>query len=138
MITTTMTRRKALKLMFGSSLAMPFCMGMSSAGKNLLEKPEKKKTNVLFIMVDDLNSAVGFLGDKTAKTPNMDRLAEQGTVFANAHCQAPICNPSRTSFMRRHVVVFRQDGQRRGAHLLRPGHPLTTSHCAARSCLTVP
>ena len=56
-----------------------------------------EKPNVLFIMVDDLNADVGFLGDETAKTPNMDRLAEQGTVFANAHCQAPICGPSRNS-----------------------------------------
>ena len=59
----------------------------------------QQKPNVLFIMVDDLNADVGFLGDETAKTPNMDRLAEQGTVFANAHCQAPICGPSRNSLL---------------------------------------
>ena len=58
-----------------------------------------EKPNVLFIMVDDLNADVGFLGDETAKTPNMDWLAEQGTVFANAHCQAPICGPSRNSLL---------------------------------------
>ena len=29
----------------------------------------------------------------------MDRLARRGTLFANAHCQAPLCNPSRTSFL---------------------------------------
>lgn len=55
--------------------------------------------NVLFIMVDDLNTDVGFLGDADAKTPCMDRLAEQGTVFENAHCQAPICGPSRNSLL---------------------------------------
>lgn len=56
--------------------------------------------NILFIIVDDLNDWVGALGGHPqAKTPNLDRLARQGTVFTNAHCQAPICHPSRISFM---------------------------------------
>ena len=49
-----------------------------------------EKPNVLFIMVDDLNSAVGFLGDKTAKTPNMDRLAREGMRFEYAHVNADL------------------------------------------------
>ena len=49
-----------------------------------------EKPNVLFIMVDDLNSAVGFLGDKTAKTPNMDRLAREGIRFEYAHVNADL------------------------------------------------
>lgn len=32
-------------------------------------------------------------------TPNIDRLAQKGTLFTNAHCQAPICGPSRASIM---------------------------------------
>lgn len=55
--------------------------------------------NVLFIAVDDLNTEVGFLGDAHAKTPNMDRLAEQSTVFSRAYCQSPICGPSRSSLL---------------------------------------
>ncbi len=58
------------------------------------------RPNVLFIAIDDLNDWVGFLdGHPQAKTPNMDRLANRGVVFSNAHCQAPICNPSRVSLM---------------------------------------
>ncbi len=61
---------------------------------------EQAKPNVLFIAVDDLNDWVGaFGGHPLAKTPNMDRLAARGTVMLNAHCQAPLCNPSRTSLM---------------------------------------
>jgi arylsulfatase A-like enzyme len=53
-----------------------------------------------FIAIDDQNDWVGPLGGHPlAKTPNMDRLARRGTVMANAHCQAPLCNPSRTSLM---------------------------------------
>ncbi|PHS13205.1 MAG: choline-sulfatase [Blastopirellula sp.] len=56
--------------------------------------------NVLFIVIDDLNDWVGCLDSHPqVKTPNIDALADRGTLFSNAHCQAPICNPSRTSVM---------------------------------------
>jgi len=62
-------------------------------GRTVAEKP-----NVLFIAIDDLNDWVGCLeGHPNAKTPNIDRLAKQGVLFENAHCQAPICGPSRAS-----------------------------------------
>lgn len=58
------------------------------------------RPNVLLITVDDLNDWVGCLGGHPqARTPNLDRLAERGVLFTNAHCNAPICNPSRVSFM---------------------------------------
>ena len=58
------------------------------------------RPNVLFIVVDDLNDWVSPLGGHPqAKTPNFDRLAARGVTFTSAHCQAPMCNPSRTSFM---------------------------------------
>ena len=61
---------------------------------------EDPSPNVLFIAVDDLNDWVGCLdGHPQTQTPNIDRLAASGTLFSNAHCQAPICNPSRTSVM---------------------------------------
>ncbi len=56
--------------------------------------------NVLFIAIDDLNDWVGCLeSHPQVKTPHIDALAERGTLFTNAHCQAPLCNPSRTSVM---------------------------------------
>ena len=58
------------------------------------------RPNVLFIAIDDLNDWVGCLeGHPQVKTPNIDRLASRGVLFANAHCQAPICMPSRTSLL---------------------------------------
>ena len=54
--------------------------------------------NVLFIAVDDLNDyALGLNPDFRASTPHMDQLAERGMLFTNAHCAAPVCNPSRAS-----------------------------------------
>ena len=59
----------------------------------------KTRPNVLFIAVDDWNGWVGCLGNKQAKTPNVDRLANRGLVFTNAHCVAPVCNPSRVAVL---------------------------------------
>ena len=60
----------------------------------------EKKPNILFIAIDDQNDWIGCLGGHPqAKTPHIDQLAAQGTVFLNAHCQTPLCNPSRTSLM---------------------------------------
>lgn len=54
--------------------------------------------NVLFISIDDLNDWVGcYGGHPQVQTPNIDALARRGVTFTNAHCQAPICNPSRVS-----------------------------------------
>lgn len=57
------------------------------------------RPNVLFIAIDDLNDWVGPLGDEQAKTPNLDRLAERGMTFTNAHSPSMVCNPSRTAIM---------------------------------------
>jgi choline-sulfatase len=58
------------------------------------------RPNVLLIVIDDLNDWVGPLaGHPQVRTPHMDRLAERGTTFTNAHAQSPLCNPSRTSFL---------------------------------------
>jgi choline-sulfatase len=59
-----------------------------------------ERPNVLLLVIDDLNDWVGCLGGHPeARTPKIDGLARQGTLFANAHCQAPLCNPSRTSLL---------------------------------------
>ncbi len=56
--------------------------------------------NVLFIAIDDLNDWIGCLGGHPgAITPNLDRLAKRGVLFTNAHCAAPLCNPSRAALM---------------------------------------
>jgi arylsulfatase A-like enzyme len=53
------------------------------------------RPNVLIIVVDDMNDWVGCLGGHPdVKTPNIDRLAQRGMLFTNAHVAAPVCNPS--------------------------------------------
>ena len=68
-----------------------------TSGTKDVEPP--KKLNVLFIIADDLNCALGAYGDPLVKTPHLDNLAQQGVLFENAHVQYPLCGPSRVSIM---------------------------------------
>jgi len=72
----------------------------------LREMGEEARPNVLFIIVDDLNLAIGAYQDvmsrrqyATSVTPNIDRLAAQGARFDSAYVQNPLCHPSRSSFL---------------------------------------
>jgi len=58
-----------------------------------------KPTNLLFILSDEHNKRVlGCYGHSMINTPNLDRLAAQGTRFTNAYTNCPICVPARASF----------------------------------------
>lgn len=73
--------------------------GLAVFGAVRLDAAEEQgRPHVLLIMIDDLNDWVGFLGGHPqVQTPNMDRLARRGIVFANAHCASPLCCPSRAA-----------------------------------------
>lgn len=58
------------------------------------------RPNVLLIMCDQLRADhVGFGGSPHIRTPHLDRLAQSGTVFTNAHVANPICMPNRASLI---------------------------------------
>src|SRR5262245_15195056 len=79
------------------ALALAAVLGPVGGLASRADEP-RGRPNVLFIVADDLNDWVGFLGGHPQiKTPHLDRLARRGVVFANAHCAAPLCSPSRAA-----------------------------------------
>ncbi|MEM6915969.1 MAG: sulfatase [Verrucomicrobiota bacterium] len=87
-----MNRKLVLIFLFLGGLA-PTLLSEDSA--STADRP-----NVLFIAVDDLRDWVGHLeGHPNSQTPNIDRIARRGVSFSNAHCSAPLCNPSRISLL---------------------------------------
>lgn len=80
--------------------ALMFASTSFSCFSNTADPLPEKKPNILFIAIDDMNDWTGFLGGHPqAITPNLDKIAERGILFTNAHCSAPGCSPSRNSLL---------------------------------------
>ena len=61
---------------------------------------EPRKPNIIFILSDDLAQGdLGCYGQKLIQTPNLDRMAKEGTRFTQGYCGTSVCAPSRTSLM---------------------------------------
>lgn len=57
------------------------------------------KPNVLWLVSEDNSPYIGVYGDKLARTPNIDKLAETGVVYDHAFACAPVCAPSRNTII---------------------------------------
>jgi len=79
----------------GASIFIPFCAGAQGNITN-----ESKQPNVIIILADDVGYGdLGFNGKPTIKTPNVDKLAENGVRFTDAHAVAATSTPSRYSLL---------------------------------------
>ena len=70
-------------------------IGCHSAKNTIVDE----RPNVLFIAVDDLRPELGVYGNNIVKSPNIDRLAREGTLFTQHYVQVPTCGASRYSLM---------------------------------------
>ena len=89
------TRREFLKsfgFVAGSAVGLPALLSSKAAGRG----SGKKRPNIIFIMTDDHAShALSCYGSKINKTPNLDRIANEGMLFKNSFCTNSICAPCR-------------------------------------------
>jgi len=62
--------------------------------------PDDPRPNILFILTDDQRwDALGAYGNRDIRTPNLDRLAASGALFTAGYVSAPLCCPSRATFL---------------------------------------
>lgn len=91
-------RREFLKVCGGVAaglVAAPCSNNISAAVSKKLKRP-----NILFIFSDDhSNNTISAYGSRINKTPNIDRIAEEGAIFTNSFCTNSICQPSRASIL---------------------------------------
>jgi arylsulfatase A-like enzyme len=95
-------RRSFLQLAAGASVG---AMGLGSAclAQTAARGPipgSGEKPNIIWIMADDMGYGdAGVYGQKLIKTPNIDKLASEGTRFTQVYAGAPVCAPSRCCLM---------------------------------------
>ena len=88
-------RRQALRLMAGISSA-----AWVGGCADVQIQQSRQRPNLLFILADDLHvRGLGIQGNQEVYTPNLDRLAREGTRFTQAHVSNPICTPSRAALL---------------------------------------
>jgi len=87
-----------------------------------MTKSTAKRPNIIIFMPDEMRAdSLGCYGNVVSKTPNFDRLAREGTLFANCHVQFPVCGASRCSMMTGWPASVR--GHRSLYYFLRPNEP---------------
>lgn len=110
---------------FNSTVGVVSLASMAALGTSCNKTPEKP--NVIIIYADDLGYGdVSCYGATSVNTPNIDRLAQQGLKFTNAHCTSSTSTPSRYSLLTGEYA-WRRNGTGvapgDAAALITPGRP---------------
>lgn len=124
------------RALLGAAAIGTFAMGPLANAKSspapAVTQTAEKPRNIIFVIVDDLRyDAMGFLQPQL-KTPNIDRMAREGTYFPNAVVTSSLCSPSRATILtgqtaRNHKVVDNNNSSEDGlvyfpAHLQKAGY----------------
>jgi arylsulfatase A-like enzyme len=81
-----------------SLFLLVFCLSSLSTVANGTVESKGTRPDVLMFVVDDLNDWIKLLDDSAPiRTPSLNRLASQGTLFTRAYCVSAACNPSRVA-----------------------------------------
>jgi len=115
----------AKTLLGASCMALLMLSPMPSTARTAPASPapaskESRPRNIIFVLVDDLrHDGMGFLQPGLLKTPNIDRMAREGSYFPNAVVTSSLCSPSRATILtgqtaRNHGIVDNNDGSEAG------------------------
>ena len=85
-----------LRSMLLSTLLLSIVVPLSASAAGESDAAATQQRNVILFVVDDMGFQAGCYGDRVAKTPNIDRLAAEGTRFTRAHCTTASCSASRS------------------------------------------
>jgi choline-sulfatase len=125
-----MDRRSFLGLSGATALSSALTMGGKAAAEGQIEGTStvgpigslRKRPNIVMFMPDELRAdGLACYGNPVTKTPNFDKVAAQGTRFANCHVQFPVCGASRCSLLTGWPTSVR--GHRSLQYFLRPEEP---------------
>ncbi len=93
---STNDRKLNRRQFVGKALAAAVVTGAVSS----LPASTRSWPNILFILADDMGwGDLSCYGRPDYKTPNLDRLAQQGMRFTNAYSAAPVCTPTRVGWL---------------------------------------
>lgn len=73
--------------------------GCSGAPEVVEQEPVTRPLNILWISVEDMSPRLAAYGDRTAFTPNLDRLAAEGVRYTNTFSVSGVCAPSRAALI---------------------------------------
>ena len=91
------------RLSLPPAAVLPLVVGcaLAQSGPGALRKPlSGSRPNIVFIFSDDHAAhAISAYGSGINRTPNIDRIAQQGLLFRNNFCGNSICGPSRATIL---------------------------------------
>ena len=106
---------------------------LSTLASGLLTSAQtpKPKQNIVLILADDLGwRDIGCYGNPNVLTPNIDRLAAEGTRFTNAYAACPVCSPTRASILTGRYPLRTGITDWIPGRQSHPKGPITTPHTA--------
>jgi arylsulfatase A-like enzyme len=129
--TSDYTRRNLLRTAGGAALAVA-----ATATRSPAQSPARRP-NIVFILADDMGYAdVSCYGRPDLSTPNIDRIAAQGTRFTQGYANSPVCTASRVAIITgRYQVRLPVGLEEPIAPITKPGIGLPPEHPTLPSLL---